>query len=88
MIDVVGRGPEISRVVRWFGSDGPPTLVIEYARTSTGAGMTSGAQPCTLNVDILDASTAKGTFSCPRMTLIQGEAVGSADISGTFEAHK
>lgn len=27
-IEVVGRGPEINRIVRWFRADGPPTLVI------------------------------------------------------------
>lgn len=63
-------------------------LLVQYAKTSTGVGMTSGATPCTFTTDVLDGSTAKGTFSCKGMTLIQGEAVGSADISGTFEAHK
>jgi len=28
-IEVVGRGAEIARVVRWFREDGPPTLLVE-----------------------------------------------------------
>lgn len=63
-------------------------LLVQYAKTSTGVGMTSGATPCTFTTDVLDDSNAKGSFSCKGMTLIQGEAVGSADIIGTFEAHK
>jgi hypothetical protein len=63
-------------------------LLVQYAKSSTGVGMTSGAAPCTFTTDVLDDSNAKGTFSCKSMTLIQAETVGSADISGTFEAHK
>ena len=29
MVDVVGRGSELSQVVRWFEHDGPPTLLLE-----------------------------------------------------------
>ena len=63
-------------------------LLVQYARSSTGVGLTSGATPCTFTTDVLDASNAKGSFSCKGMTLIQGATVGSADVSGTFEAHK
>lgn len=63
-------------------------LLIQYAKTSTAVGLTSGATPCTFTSDVLDDSNAKGSFSCKGMTLIQGQAVGSADISGTFEARK
>lgn len=63
-------------------------LLVQYAKSSTAVGLTSGATPCTHDLEVLDGSTAKGTFSCKGMTLIQGESVGSADISGTFEAHK
>lgn len=63
-------------------------LLVQYAKSSTGVGMTSGAAPCTFTTDVLDASNAKGSFSCKSMTLIRAESVGTADISGTFEAHK
>lgn len=63
-------------------------LLVQYARTSTSAGVSSGATPCTLTTDILDAASAKGSFSCTGMTMIQGETVGSADMKGIFEARK
>lgn len=63
-------------------------LLVQYARTSTGVGLTSGATPCTFTTEALDASNARGSFSCPDMTLIQGDVVGSADMDGTFEAKK
>lgn len=63
-------------------------LLVQYARTSTGVGLTSGATPCTFTTEVLDASNARGSFSCPGMTLIQGDVVGSADMSGTFDARK
>ncbi len=63
-------------------------LLVQYARTSTGVGLSSGATPCTFTTDVLDAANAKGSFSCDDMTLLQDDAVGSADMSGTFEARK
>ena len=41
-----------------------------------------------LTVDVLDDSTGKGSFSCKGMVFIQGETVGAADMSGTFDTHK
>jgi hypothetical protein len=63
-------------------------LLVQYATTSTGVGLTSGATPCTFSAETLDGSTAKGSFACKSMTLIQGQTVGTADVTGTFEAHK
>lgn len=63
-------------------------LLVQYAGTSTGVGLSSGATPCTFTTDVLDAANAKGSFSCDDMTLLQDDAVGSADMSGTFEARK
>jgi hypothetical protein len=62
-------------------------LLVQYAGPDN-VGITNGGTPCDLKVDALDASQAKGSFTCKGMMVIQGESIGSADMSGTFEAHR
>jgi hypothetical protein len=65
---------------------GGKDILLQYVHPD--AALTSGATPCTLDVETLDDGQAKGSFTCKGMTLIQGETVGSADINGSFEAHR
>jgi hypothetical protein len=62
-------------------------LLVQYAGPNN-VGLTNGATPCDLKVDALDAGQAKGTFTCKGMLLIQGNTMGSADMSASFEAHR
>jgi hypothetical protein len=62
-------------------------LLVQYAGPNN-VGLTNGATPCELKLDALDAGQAKGTFTCKGMLLIQGDAMGNADMSGSFEAHR
>ncbi len=61
-------------------------LAIQYAGPNDVA-LASGGTPCELKLDSLDASGAKGSFTCKALMLIQGGNVGSADMTGTFEGH-
>ena len=62
-------------------------LLIQYAGPDNVA-LTNGAQPCELHLDSLDASGAKGSFTCKGMLLVRADAIGSADMTGTFEGHQ
>ena len=62
-------------------------LLVQYAGPND-VGLTNGATPCDLKLDALDDSHAKGTFTCKGMLLIQGNAMGNADMSGSFDAHR
>ena len=62
-------------------------LLVQYAGPNN-VGLTNGATPCELKLDALDAGQAKGSFTCKGMMLIQGESIGSADMSGSFDAHR
>jgi hypothetical protein len=62
-------------------------LVLAYAGPNN-VGITNGSTPCTLTVATLDASQAKGTFTCKNMMLLRADGMGTADISGSFEGHR
>jgi hypothetical protein len=62
-------------------------LLVQYAGPNN-VGLTNGATPCELKLDALDAGQARGSFTCKGMMLIQNDSIGSADMSGSFEAHK
>jgi len=62
-------------------------LIVQYAGPNN-VGLTNGGTPCDLKVTALDAGQAKGTFTCKGMLLIKDNAMGSADMSGSFEAHR
>lgn len=62
-------------------------LLVQYAGPND-VGLTNGATACELKLDALDNSQAKGTFTCKGMMLIQGGTIGSADMTGAFEAHR
>jgi len=61
-------------------------LLVQYAGPDN-VGITSGATPCELHLS-MDATQAKGTFTCKGLMVIKGESIGSADMTGSFEAHK
>jgi len=65
-------------------SDGQ--ILVQYAEDGTG--ITSGAVPCTVNMDSLDDGEVKGSFNCPDMMLIKGESIGSVDMTANFDAHR
>jgi hypothetical protein len=62
-------------------------LLVQYAGPG-GVGMTNGATPCELHIDTLDDHQAKGSFTCKGMLLIQGDAMGNADMTASFEGRK
>ena len=62
-------------------------LIVQYAGPNN-VGLTNGGTPCELQVTALDAGQAKGTFTCKGMLLIKDSSMGSADMSGSFEAHR
>jgi len=62
-------------------------LAIQYGGPNDVALM-NGGTPCDLKVDTLEATGAKGSFTCKGLMLIHGGSVGSADITGTFEGHQ
>lgn len=62
-------------------------LLVQYAGPNQVA-LTNGATPCELHLDGLDGSGAKGTFSCKGMLLVKDGAMGSADMTGTFEGRQ
>jgi len=63
------------------------SLLVQYAGPDN-VGLSNGASPCTLTITVLDKDQAKGSFACKGMILIRPDALGSADISGTFEGHR
>ena len=69
-----------------FLTIGDSGLLVQYAGPGDVA-LTNGAQPCELHLDSLDAGGAKGTFSCKGLLLVKPDAMGSADMTGTFEGH-
>jgi len=62
-------------------------LLVQYAGPDN-VGLSNGATPCELKVDSLDASEAKGSFTCKGMFVVKGDVTGSADMTGTFEGHR
>ncbi len=69
-------------------SDG--SIIVSYAGDAFGLPLV-GAGGCTSQVDELDESHAKGSFTCTGMQVVEGEdasVTGTADLSGTFEARK
>jgi hypothetical protein len=62
-------------------------LVVQYAGPNQ-VGITNGGTPCELKIEALDDHQAKGSFTCKGMLLIQGEALGNADMSGAFDGRK
>lgn len=62
-------------------------LGVQYAGPNNAA-LTNGGTPCDLKLDALDADQAKGSFTCHGLMLIQGDSIGSADMTGAFEAHR
>jgi hypothetical protein len=62
-------------------------LLVQYAGPNN-VGLANGATPCELTLDALDAGQAKGSFTCKGMMLIQNDSIGSADMTGSFEAHR
>ena len=66
--------------------DGNGDLLIQYVHPD--ASLTASATPCKADIEAVDDNQAKGTFDCKSLTLLQGEQVGTADITGSFEAHR
>jgi hypothetical protein len=62
-------------------------LAVQFAGPDNVA-LANGGTPCALKLDALDADHAKGSFTCKGMMLIQGDSVGTADVTGTFEGHR
>lgn len=62
-------------------------LLVQYAGPDQ-IGVTNGATPCDLHLDTLDASGAKGRFSCTGMMLVKNDGVGTVSMTGTFEGHQ
>jgi hypothetical protein len=62
-------------------------LIVQYAGPDN-VGMTNGASPCDLKLDALDSGQAKGSFTCKGMLVVRNDGMGSADMTGTFEAHR
>jgi hypothetical protein len=62
-------------------------LVVQFAGADN-VGITNGDKPCELTIDALDAGQAKGSFTCKGMLVIKPDGMGSADMTGSFEAHR
>jgi hypothetical protein len=63
-------------------------LLVQYAGPDQ-TGITNGATPCDLHLDSLDASGAKGSFTCKGMLLVKGDGtIGSVDMTASFEGHQ
>lgn len=80
MIDVVGRGPEIGQILRWFRSDGPPTLVID---APAGAGKTTVLAAA---VDGVRATGSQVIASSPTEAESRLSYSGLADLLGAHLA--
>jgi hypothetical protein len=61
--------------------------IVQYVKGEMG--LIVGAGGCTFEIDELDGSHAKGSVTCPGMTVLEGEsAARTADLTFTFEARK
>lgn len=76
-MDVVGRDPAIGQILRWFGSDGPPTLVIDGP---AGAGKTTVLAAA---VDGIRATGNQVIASSPTEAESRLSYSGLADLLGT-----
>jgi hypothetical protein len=62
-------------------------LLVQYVGPDQ-VGLANGATPCDLHLDTLDATGAKGSFTCKGMLLVKNDSMGSADMTASFEGHQ